>query len=331
MRRMTKSILSSLPKRRTLLLSTASLIFLLILPFLVEPLSSYWVVVLVFCLYYATVGQSWNLVSGYMGQFSFAHAALLTVGGYTSGLLAYWLGVPPLLGLFVGGLTAAGLSFVVGGVSLRLKGAYFVLATIGLSEIVRIIIVNTWDITRGTAGLRVPPLIPGLSAEQSTFASYYSVALLMVIVTFGVYRIMGSYRGLAIKAIREDEDVAMITGIRTTRTKILIFSLSGFMAGVLGAFYVHFLRVAGPEMGSLYQMFLIMAMVLVGGRGTIMGPLIGAFLIELFSEYMRELGYVFRLIALGMIIIAVARFLPRGVMSLIQKTQRKRKDLQRPK
>jgi len=293
------------------------------LPFLVESL--YWGHVLIMWLYYTTVAQTWNWVCGYMGQFSLAHAALLAVGGYTSGLLAYWLGVPPLVGMFAGGLGAAALSFVVGGISLRLRGSYFVLTTIGLSEVIRITIVNTWDITRGTAGLRVPPLIGGLSAEQYMFFYYYSILFFMILITFLTYKLANSSIGLSIKAIRDDEDVAMVVGIRNIRTKLLIFCASGFIAGMLGAFYVHYLRVASPEMSSLFEMFFILAMALIGGRGTLFGPMIGAFIIEFASEYLREFGHVIRLMAFGVVIIAVARFLPEGVWSLIDRVLKKRK------
>jgi len=295
-------------------------IVLLPLPFLVGNL--YWVHVLVMCLYYTAVAQTWNWVCGYMGQFSLAHAGLLTVGGYTSGLLAYWLGVPPLIGMIAGGLAAAGLGFVLAGVSLRLKGSYFVVVTIGLSEVVRITIINMWDYTRGTAGLRVPPL---MGVEMPTYGYYYLMLFFMLILMFLTYKLVNSSLGLATKAIREDEDVAMVMGIRNIRTKLLIFCGSSFFAGMLGASYVHYLRVAGPEMGSLFEMFYIMAMALIGGRGTLFGPIIGAFIIEFFSEYLRELGFVIRMIVLGLVIIAVARFLPEGVWSLINKVLKSRK------
>lgn len=261
--------------------------------------------------FYAMMASSWNLLAGYTGQISFAHAAFSGVGAYASGMLAVNLGVPPWLGILIGTSIAALFGLGLGYLCIRMGGIYLSLTTLGFSEILRIIITNEDKWTRGTMGLQVP----GFFTEYSKTSYYYlffGVTLLFLIV---IYKIIHSEMGLSFRAVLNDELAASSSGINTIRVRVLAFTISSAMAGLAGGLYGHYLMLITPDIPSLGQMFLVLAMAVIGGMGSFAGPIIGSFFLEILSEYIRSYGE-YHVLLFGLVALAMARFAPEGVMGM---------------
>jgi len=270
---------------------------------------AYWLHVSILALYYAMLASSWNLLAGYTGQISFAHAAFAGAGAYVSGILAVSFGCPPWLGLFAAVAATGLLGLGLGALCLRMGGIYLSLATLGFSEIVRLVLVNEDRWTRGTMGLQVP----GLLAEYSK-PHYYLLFLAAALLFFAILRkLTGSETGLAFRAVLNDETAAASLGIDTRRMRLYAFALSSALAGLAGALYGHTLMILTPSMASLDQMFLILAMAVIGGLGTLSGPIIGAVLLTFLSEKIRVYGEC-HLLVFGLAALAIVKLAPDGLV-----------------
>ncbi|MBP1716123.1 MAG: inner-rane translocator [Deltaproteobacteria bacterium] len=291
---------------------TAFLIILLILaifpPFI---LSQYWLHVMIISLFYVMMASSWNLLAGYTGQVSFAHAAFAGVGAYVSGMLVVFLGLSPWVGIFAGGVVAAVLGFGLGFLCIRMGGIYLSLTTLGFSEILRIIITNEDKWTRGTMGLQTP----GLLAEYSKTSYYFLFLIFTVLMLILIYKLIHSEWGVTFRAVLNDEVAASSSGIHTIQARILAFTLTSGMAGLAGGLYGHYLMLVTPDIPSLGQMFLVLAMAVIGGMGSFAGPIIGAFVLEILSEYIRSWGE-YHVLLFGLIALAMARFAPEGIIGV---------------
>ena len=291
---------------------TAFLIILLILaifpPFI---LSQYWLHVMIISLFYVMMASSWNLLAGYTGQVSFAHAAFAGVGAYVSGMLVVFLGLSPWVGIFAGGVMAAILGFWLGFLCIRMGGIYLSLTTLGFSEILRIIITNEDKWTRGTMGLQTP----GLLAEYSKTSYYFLFLIFTVLMLILIYKLIHSEWGVTFRAVLNDEVAASSSGIHTIQARILAFTLTSGMAGLAGGLYGHYLMLVTPDIPSLGQMFLVLAMAVIGGMGSFAGPIIGAFVLEILSEYIRSWGE-YHVLLFGLIALAMARFAPEGIIGV---------------
>ena len=290
----------------------AFLIILLILaifpPFI---LSQYWLHVMIISLFYVMMASSWNLLAGYTGQVSFAHAAFAGVGAYVSGMLVVFLGLSPWVGIFAAGVMAAILGFGLGFLCIRMGGIYLSLTTLGFSEILRIIITNEDKWTRGTMGLQTP----GLLAEYSKTSYYFLFLIFTVLMLILIYKLIHSEWGVTFRAVLNDEVAASSSGIHTIQARILAFTLTSGMAGLAGGLYGHYLMLVTPDIPSLGQMFLVLAMAVIGGMGSFAGPIIGAFVLEILSEYIRSWGE-YHVLLFGLIALAMARFAPEGIMGV---------------
>ncbi len=275
-------------------------------------LSQYWLHVMIISLFYTMMASSWNLIAGYTGQISFAHAAFSGVGAYASGMLAVNLGVPPWLGIVIGTGVAAVLGFGLGYLCIRMGGIYLSLTTLGFSEILRILITNEDRWTRGTMGLQVP----GFFAEYSKAHYYYLFLGVTVVFLIVIYKVIHSETGLTFRAVLNDELAASSSGINTIRVRVLAFTLSSAMAGLAGGLYGHYLMLITPDIPSLGQMFLVLAMAVIGGMGSFAGPVLGSFALEILSEYIRIYGE-YHVLVFGLVALGVARFAPEGVMGIL--------------
>jgi branched-chain amino acid transport system permease protein len=275
-------------------------------------LSQYWLHVMIISLFYAMMASSWNLIAGYTGQISFAHAAFSGVGAYASGMLAVNLGVPPWLGVLIGAGVAALLGLGLGYLCIRMGGIYLSLTTLGFSEILRIIITNEDKWTRGTMGLQVP----GFFTQYSK--TYYLFLVATILFLILIYKIIHSEMGLTFRAVLNDELAASSSGVNTIRVRVLAFTISSAMAGLAGGLYGHYLMLITPDIPSLGQMFLVLAMAVIGGMGSFAGPIIGSFVLEVLSEYIRIYGE-YHVLLFGLVALAVARFAPEGVMGILGK------------
>ncbi|MBM4326399.1 MAG: branched-chain amino acid ABC transporter permease [Deltaproteobacteria bacterium] len=274
-------------------------------------LGQYWLHTAIVGLFYVMMASSWNLLAGYTGQVSFAHAAFAGVGAYTSGILAAKAGLPPLLGLPIGIAVAAVLGLALGSLCIRMGGIYLSLTTLGFSEILRIIVTNEYEITRGTMGLKTPPLF----GEYSKTVSFYVLLAAALLILWLIRRILNSDLGASFRAVQNDETAAASLGIPVVRVRILAFVIAGAMAGFAGSLYGHYLMLITPHILSLDLMFLVLAMTVIGGMGTFIGPIVGALFLETLSEYIRVYGE-YHILIFGLVALAVARFAPQGLVGL---------------
>lgn len=276
--------------------------------------------ILIVSLFYVMMAASWNLLAGYTGQVSFGHAAFAGIGAYASGILAVKAGLNPWAGVVIGTLLAAVFGFLVGVLCLKLGGIYLSLTTLAFSEILHIVINNEYEITRGTMGLQVP----GLLSEYSKLGYFY-IFLAGALLTLGVvHRLIHSNAGLNFRAVLNDERAAAALGVDVVRVRVLAFTVSSALAGMAGALYGHYLLLITPHIPSLDQQFLVLSMTVIGGLGSFVGPIIGAFSLEILSEYIRAYGE-YHVLAFGLVALIVARFAPKGLAGIFRAVWEKRR------
>lgn len=281
--------------------------------------------VMIVGLFYMMMAASWNLLAGYTGQVSFAHAAFAGIGAYTSGILAAKFGVNPWIGVCCGTILAAVLGFGLGVLCLRMGGIYLSLTTLGFSEILRIVITNEYELTRGTMGLQ----IPGLLSEYSKAGYFYILLGGAVITLIVLYKLIYSNLGLSFRAVQNDEKAAAALGVNVVRVRVLAFTVSSALAGMAGGLYGHYLLLITPEIPSLDQQFLVLSMTVIGGLGSFLGPIVGAFSLEILSEYIRSYGE-YHVLVFGIIALIVARFVPNGVVGAIARRLPARPAIRQP-
>jgi len=298
--------------RRTRLLKWTSGILILIL-LVVAPifLPDYWLHVSIISLFYALMASSWSLLAGYAGLFSLAHIAFMGIGAYTSGLLGYYLGVPPVLGIIVGTLASGFVGLIIGFLCLRLKSTYLALFTIAFAEILRIVIKSEHMFTRGDKGLRLDPIFPDTISRVPYY--YLILALLLVCLAF-MFWIVRSRIGIFLRAIREDETAAAARGVDVVKYKILAFIITSMIAGLAGGFYAHYTSIITPNIMVLLQMDLLLAMAIIGGMESLVAAAIGGFIIEYSLEVLRVLEF-WRMVAFGVLLVVTLRFAQNGLIA----------------
>jgi len=257
---------------------------------------------------------SLNLVTGYTGQFCLGWAAFYGIGAYTSALLAMKLSFSFWLALPLGGLMAALFGILLGIPTLRLKDIYLAITTLGFGEIIRLILLNWTDLTRGSMGLPGIPSPRLFGYEFSSNLPYYYLILILVLITvFTMYRLIDSRIGRALIAIREDDLAAKTAGIDITAYKVMAFAVGAFFAGIAGSFYAHYSSFIDPHTFSFMESISILAMVVLGGMGSIPGSIIGALILSIIPELLRDLSE-YRMIMYGLIMMAVMIIRPQGIM-----------------
>ncbi|MFQ5693701.1 MAG: branched-chain amino acid ABC transporter permease, partial [Nitrospinota bacterium] len=259
-----------------------------------------------------------DMVVGYVGELSLGHAGFFGIGTYASALMALQWQTPFLVD-FIGAVIITGIfGFLIGYPSLRLTGPYFAIVTFGFAEILQLIALNS-DFTRGPMGL------PGVSKAQifgftfqSEMANYYLVLGVVLICIFVTHRLIRSRTGMAIVAIRENEQLARSMGVNAFRFKMLAFVIGMMFAGAAGSLYVHYTNFTDPEHMGFFYTVTPLTMVLVGGRGSIRGTVIGAVLFYLLPEYLRAAAE-WRLSAFGLLIVLAIIFMPEGIDGAIRR------------
>lgn len=265
---------------------------------------------------FAILATGLNLVMGYSGLLSLGHHAFFGLGAYTSAL-AVGAGLPLLVGVALGAGAAALASRLIGVVLLKLRSAFFVIATIAFAEILRVVSLNWVGVTNGPMGIAgVPSLglrLPFLEIDLSTpHRAYYLVVLLVVLSVLLVRYLISSPVGVGLVAMREAEYVARSLGIDTARLALRSVVIGSAIAGVAGALYGHYLQFVSPDVLTFGVMITLVVMVLGGGMGTLWGPVIGAVIFTLGPEFLRA-GDQYRLVAYGAIIVLLVRFMPGGL------------------
>lgn len=261
----------------------------------------------------ATLGL--NLITGYTGQFNLAHSGFMAVGAYTVGILTVDHQVPFWIAFALSGVTATVLGFFVGLVSLRLKGHYFSIFTLCVGYIMFLVIEKWESLTHGTVGIiGIPaPSAIGPVTFDSPRALYYMVFFFLVLGVFVMHRIATSLLGRTFVAIRNGDALAEALGINLMRNKLLAFMLSVFYAGLAGGLYAGFVRFLGPGLASVEHSFDMTMYMLVGGLGTLLGPLLGALTVPWLTQYLQFLQE-YRFLVFGPILVALVIFVPHGVV-----------------
>jgi len=273
--------------------------------------NEYWRGVVIVSMYFAMLAISWNLLAGYSGQFSLAPATFGMIGAYATGLLAYHFGAGALAGIPAAILVAGLIGFVLARIVMRLRGPYLALTTLSFAEIMRLVISNSIDITRGDLGLSVPRLF------ENRLAYYYLMLAVLAFIQLGLYLLLRSPAGLYLRAIRDDEVAAAGRGVAIVRWKTYSFALSAAISGLAGALYGHFAQFVSPELGLISQTGIIISMVVIGGLGTLVGPIGGALLIYVASERLRDFGG-YQLIVFALLVIVFARLFREGLWGLLR-------------
>lgn len=258
-----------------------------------------------------------GFLTGFAGRISLAQAALMGVGAYTAALITTTLHLPPLAGLLPAIAMAALVGTALIGPSIRLSGLYFVMSTIGLQEIVWIVLMNWSDLTHGPEGVRD---IPAFAIGGFRFASparFYYVALAAAVFAYLLARrVIASRFGLCLRAVADDEIAAATGGVRVVATKLAALALASAWAGLAGFLQTFYLRFVHPDMFTLDQSVVLLTMACFGGYRSLEGMLAATVLLGAASEYLRPFGE-FRMVAYGALLLAAMMFFPRGVQSVI--------------
>jgi len=265
---------------------------------------------------FATLALAWNIIGGFTGYASFGNVAFFGLGGYTVATLmakADWTFWPALI---IAGLVGTFFALLIGLPVLRLRGHYFAIATLAVAEGMREVVINMPSLTGGGAGIT----IPAVGAEATTsypgntgFYYYFFILLLGALaVTWGVAK---SRFGYSLRAINQDEDSAAALGINTTKAKVAAFMLSGLLTALAGAIYAFQQVTIYPiRLFSVEITVLLVVMAVIGGTGTIIGPVVGAFVLQFLSEYLRQNYLDLHTLIFGAIIIIAVIFLPQGIL-----------------
>ena len=278
--------------------------------------------VMIMVFLYAYLGSCWNILGGYAGQFSVGHAAFFGVGAYTSSLLFARFGISPWLGMLVGGFLAALLGLGFGFLTFRfgLKGHFFALATIAFCKVMEIIALN-WEFVGGAVGILIPPRKPSFFIFQfgHKVPFYYIMYAFMLLSILIVFLISRSKIGLYLSAIREDEAAAETLGVNLVRYKVYAIVLSAFFTALGGTFFAQYLTYIDPTLTLSVGMSIeIIVRPILGGVGTIMGPILGAFILDPLAEISRNFlgGYTgVHLVTYGALLILCCLFLPNGIIN----------------
>ena len=261
----------------------------------------------------ATLGL--NLITGYTGQFNLAHAGFMAIGAYTVGILTVDHQVPFWIAFALSGVVTAAIGLPLGYVSLRLKGHYFSIFTLCIGYILFLVIEKWEGLTHGTVGIIGIPAPTGFGgwAFDTPRRLYYLVFFFLVVGVWAMRRIVNSLLGRTFVAIRNSDDLAESLGIDLRRNKLLAFLLSVFYAGLAGGLYAGFVRFLGPGVASPEHTFDMTMYMLVGGIGTLVGPLLGALAVPWLTQYLQFLQE-YRFVVFGPILVLLVIFVPHGVV-----------------
>lgn len=262
---------------------------------------------------FAALGLAWNLVGGYTGQLSLGHAAYFGAGAYAIALLPH-AGVPIWLALILGIVVAMAFAALIGGVSFRLRGPYFALATIAFAEVLRLLVKNLPSVTGGDVGMQVPSLF-----AHAINRSFYLAAVVLTAAAFALtVWVSRSKFGYYLMAIREDEDTALSVGVNTARVKLEALFLSAAITALGGALYASlFLFIVPDQVLSLDISNEIAIVAMLGGAGTVLGPILGSVVLETASEIFKNVFHEAHLLIYGLLLVVVVMFLPEGIVGTL--------------
>jgi branched-chain amino acid transport system permease protein len=307
--------------RHHLIIFSLLLFFLVIAPLLIRD--TQFQHLLIMLMLFATLSQAWNLIGGYAGQVSFGHAAFFGIGAYGAmAPLNHW-GLTPWAGMLIGGLAAVLLALIIGVPVFRLRGHYFAISTFAIAEVLRELFLS-WEWVDGAFGLDAPVLDPGFynfMFYKTKLPYHYTVLLFFVVMMFVAYRIERVRMGYYFRAIKQSLNAAEALGVNTSRYKLYAMLLSAFFTAICGSFYAQYiLHIEPATVLSLDISIKIVLVTVLGGAGTLWGPLLGSAILIPLSEYTRiwlgGTGMGIDLIVLGAMIVAICILEPKGIVGL---------------
>ncbi|GAA0179930.1 hypothetical protein SH2C18_27170 [Clostridium sediminicola] len=303
-------------KHRILILGI-SFVLLLFLPPLVKATvvkSNYFMDIIVRILFYVIFASSLNVINGYSGQFNIGHAGFMLIGAYTGALLATKAGLSFWFCLPIAGVFTAVVGFLVALPTLKLQGIYLAIVTLGFSEIIRLVTLNWIGLTGGPLGVKNIPKVQLFGLKTSSPMVYYYIALgVVVICLYCTYKVINSRIGRAWMSIREDTTAAKSLGVEVRMYKALNFMYGAFWAGVGGALMSPYYRFLSSDMFVTDEGFNVLAMVILGGQGTLIGPIVGAVMVNTITEVFR-FASEYRLVVYAILIIVMMWCRPQGLV-----------------
>jgi branched-chain amino acid transport system permease protein len=269
---------------------------------------------------FAALGLAWNLVGGYAGQLSLGHVAFFGIGAYGLALFTE-MSIPAWISIFLAAAVATLFAAIIGAIAFRLRGPYFTLATIAFGEVLRLAATNL-NVTGGAIGLTMPALFVG----RTFWRSYYLASVALVVIAFLTnYWTSRSRFGYYLMAIREDEDTAGAVGINTTLCKLQSLLMSAFLTALAGALYGSAFQFIVPDSILTLEISVQIAIItMLGGAGTLLGPIVGAVLLLTASEAFKNQFKESHLLIYGVLIVLVVLFMPEGIVGGLQHRFRKR-------
>lgn len=278
--------------------------------------------------------MSLNVLLGYTGQLSLGHVAFFGIGAYVSSLTSLGFSAhllpgflvtmgpkPVWIGMILGVVAAAMCGWLIGKLSFKVRGAYFVIVTISFAEVVRLVAVNWVELTQGPMALNnIPPLTLGNVTFWRKPANYWAVLAVGVVCYVLIRRLVNSRAGRAMIALRENEPLAVSVGVDVTHYLVLATVVSAAMAGAAGALYAHYVRIVDPDIFLFIYTVTMVIMVVTGGKGTLAGPVVGGLIFGLVPESLRALQIMPELqwIIYGVLMILVVYFLPEGIVPAVR-------------
>jgi branched-chain amino acid transport system permease protein len=305
-----------MPKPLRAILANSPYLILMGAAALVPPLltNQYYVQVLSFIGIYIILALSLNLLNGYVGLLSIGHAAFYAIGAYASAKLTLAAGFPFPAAMLGAGIVAGIFGYLIAKPTLRLSGIYMTLATLGFHMILFLVLQGWMSFTNGPLGIMdIPP--PSIFGHQiNTRLGYYYLVLALVVLTLlSMHRLLKCRFGRALLAIREDELAAEAMGVRTTRYKVQAFVLAAFYAGIAGSYYAHFVKYISPDSFYIYESFILLAMLALGGQGNLIGPVAGAAILIVIPEAFRFLQQ-YRMVVYGLVLIVMMLVRRQGLL-----------------
>jgi len=296
-----------------------TLLIAIAIPFLID--SMFIINLLVLMLTFIIFASAWNLLAC-SGQGSLGHAAFFGIGAYASTLIATQSGISPFITIFIGAAVAAFIGVLIGLTCVRLKEWFLAMVTFGFAIIVQTLTVSVLaPLTGGWDGIASPRLVsPSIPGYQ--LIEYYAILVITIASIAAIWYIMKSRIGLAFLAIRENELEARAAGIDPVRYRLLAFALSAYLAGVAGALMIHHIGYITPEIYGVENSFWPVTYVILGGLGTLAGPVVGTIALTIIWEGLKVTGLTFgRYVIVGVMLILAIIFLPRGLVSLPERVQ----------
>ena len=307
----------------TILGGAVLLAVLLAVPLVVTNL--FWLNLAITVLLWAALASAWNISGGLAGGLSLGHAAYFGIGAYVTTLLFLRLGISPWLGMWAGAALAAAIGAGLATITLRLRGPFFVLATLAFGIVIHIVAVNWREVTRGAAGLVLPFSGGPENMMFAGLAPYWYIGLALVGLCVGTtIAIRRSRLGYYLVALREDEDAARSLGVRVVQCKVIASAISAALTALAGTFYATFVQYIDPASTTQFNISVQIALVaIVGGMGTVIGPVLGALVVVPLGELSRAyLGGGPALMVYGLLLIVIVLAVPRGIAGGIESVTR---------